>query len=111
MTHYIRTNPLLVAVSASKLSGHERLYGDRITLKNPPQIGELVSAEVIRLPAGKVKYKIVFRNRELRCYLPEAFERIERGGKQLGNNRCWITTIWDSKHETTNDDIPRMPQP
>lgn len=63
---------------------------------------------MIRFPAGKLEYEVLFQNRKLRYYLPEAFERIERGGYQLGNNRYWITKIRDPKYETTNGNIPHM---
>ncbi|VDD88307.1 unnamed protein product [Enterobius vermicularis] len=90
----MKTNPFLASVSAPRLLGYERLYEDRIALRNSPQRGELASARVDKISG--------------RYYLPEAFERIERGGYQLGNNRYWITKIRDPKYETTNGNIPHM---
>lgn len=109
MIHYTQKRPLVVAILAIGLESQERIYEERIQLKDVPfEIGMIIEAEVCQLEEGRMEYEVKSQGREIKYYLSNGFKEGEIGGHELGQHRYWVKFIRPSQYTANVGDISSL---
>ena len=62
IVQYAKTGPLTVSISAKGVIGEERVYEERVHVKRVPRVGDILQAEVVALPSGRLELEAEYQD-------------------------------------------------